>query len=496
VTSALSEKPLDDTRIESLGLSKSEVALARKLLGREPTWTEFGIFAVMWSEHCSYKSSKRLLRTLPTQGEFVLEGPGENAGIIALDDEWAIAFKIESHNHPSAIEPLQGAATGVGGILRDIFTMGARPIALLDSLHFGDPRSNAEASSTTRRLVRGVVKGIADYGNCVGVPTVGGETHFDPSYRGNPLVNVMAIGTVKRDRIIRARASSPGARVLYYGGPTGRDGIHGATFSSETFEEGAEDRRSAVQIGDPFMEKKILEATLELIEANACEAIQDMGAAGLTCSSCEMASRGGTGIRLDLEKVPRRAKGLTPYEIMLSESQERMLAVVLPEKWPIAKRILEKWGLQAVDVGEITDDGLLRVWGRETEADESIEHACMPAARLADEAPIYTLPGEKPADWEKRWALDVDAIPVPKDLGRTLLDLLASPEHASRQWIYEQYDHMVRTGTVYKTLGGDGCVVRIDGSKKAIAVATDSNARAASLDPRRGAMLSAHGLPR
>jgi phosphoribosylformylglycinamidine synthase len=519
----------DEQLSQELGLTRDELALARAILGREPSWTEFGIFGVMWSEHCSYKSSKPLLARLPTSGEHVLEGPGENAGVVALDENLAVAFKIESHNHPSAVEPYQGAATGVGGILRDIFTMGARPIALLDSLHFGPPRSaggdraeeervssaatgcrkspRAEeervSSAATgcrkspraeeervRALVRGVVSGIADYGNCVGVPTVGGETHFDASYQGNPLINVMAVGIVRRDRIALARASTPGARVLYYGNATGRDGIHGATFASEIFEEGGADRRSNVQIGDPFMEKRIMEATLELIEHSAVEGIQDMGAAGLTCSSCEMASRGGAGVRIDLDRLPRRARGMTPYEIMLSESQERMLAVVTPEKWGQARAILEKWGLEAVDLGEVTGDGFLCVEGREREEAPFGTLASIPAARIADAAPVRALRGARPPDFEKRWELDLETIPVPDDLNATLLCLLASPELSSRRWIWEQFDHMVRTSTVIRTVGGDAVVLRVDGSRRALAVTTDSRATAAWLDPRRGAMLA------
>ncbi|MEK8022435.1 MAG: phosphoribosylformylglycinamidine synthase subunit PurL [Candidatus Hydrogenedentota bacterium] len=482
---------------QELGLTRGEYDHIVSLLGREPNETELGIYGVMWSEHCSYKNSRKLLSGLPTTGSHVLQGPGENAGVIALDENLAVCFKIESHNHPSAIEPYQGAATGVGGILRDIFAMGARPIALLDSLHFGDPHERGKCrerpgmagsvdpeSDRVATLVRGVVRGIADYGNCVGIPTVAGETRFDANYLGNPLVNVMAVGIVPRDRIMRARASGIGGRVLYYGGPTGRDGIHGATFSSETFEEGVEDKRSAVQIGDPFMEKKILEATLELIESDAVDAIQDMGAAGLTCSSCEMASRGETGIEIDLARVPLRAARMSPYEIMLSESQERMLAVVSPEKWEKAAAILAKWDMKAHDLGEIKPGRSMVV----KRGDEIC--AEIPVPSLTDAAPLNSPAMREPDNREARLALHLDDIPEPADPGAVLLRLLDSPELCSRAWIWEQYDHMVGTSTALKTIGGDAAVLRVHGSEKAVAVSVDSCARAASLDPKTGAMLA------
>ncbi len=481
---------------DELGLTDAELSLVRGYLGRPATWTELGIFAVMWSEHCSYKSSKKLLRTLPTEGPLVLQGPGEQAGVIALDETWAIAFKIESHNHPSAIEPYQGAATGVGGILRDIFAMGARPIALMNSLHFGRPDDPDPArADRTRHLVRGVVSGIADYGNCVGIPTVGGETHFHPSYHGNPLVNVMAVGLVRRDGIVRSAASTPGARVLYYGNATGRDGIHGATFSSDTFAGDGDDQRGAVQVGDPFMEKKILEATLELIASGAIEAIQDMGAAGLTCSTSEMAGRGGTGIDVNLDLVPRRAKGLSPYEIMLSESQERMLATVLPKNWEKAKKVLEKWDLEVVDLGSITDDGIMRVTGHvpgapERDGEPTGVHVCAPVTVLTGTAPEYDLPAREPADRAALFVLDAADLAPPDNAGKALLGLLASPLTARRNWIREQYDTMVGTNTALHTLGGDAAVLRIEGSNAGIAIALDSSARAGFVDPRRGAMLS------
>lgn len=509
---------------DELGLTDEELELVRKALGRPATWTELGIFAVMWSEHCSYKSSKKLLITLPTKGPRILQGPGENAGVVALDDTWAICFKVESHNHPSAIEPYQGAATGVGGILRDIFTMGARPIALMNSLHFGRPDTTSDAARNdaardseadrksadrVRHLVRGVVSGIADYGNCVGIPTVGGETHFHPYYSGNPLVNVMAVGVVKRDAIMKAQATTPGARVLYYGNATGMDGLHGATFSSAVFAKGGEDKRGAVQVGDPFMEKKIMEATLELIEANAALGIQDMGAAGLTCSSCEMAGRGGTGIVVNLDRVPRRARGLSPYELMLSESQERMLAVVAPQQWEKAKAILAKWDLEAYDLGEITSDGIMRILGSAPEGEEAttpaarehaasaassrkyatIEHAAIPVSSLTDAAPLYDLPARQPSSMPA-WTLNESELPLPNDAGAALLALLESPIMASRRWIWEQYDTMVGTATGLVTLGGDAAVLRVDGARAGIAISMDSCARAGFLDPKRGAMLA------
>ncbi|RMH56352.1 MAG: phosphoribosylformylglycinamidine synthase subunit PurL [Candidatus Hydrogenedentota bacterium] len=469
------------TFLQSLGLSEEEIERIRSLLGREPTETEWGIFSVMWSEHCSYKNTKRLLAALPTSGKDVLQGPGENAGVVAVDEEWAVAFKVESHNHPSFVEPYQGAATGVGGILRDIFTMGARPIALLDSLHFGSTENDVH-SIRSRRIAEGVVRAIADYGNCVGIPTVAGETHFDRSYSGNPLVNVMAVGVVKRKDVARAVASEPGRKVLYYGNPTGRDGVHGATMASETFEVEDEDKRINVQVGDPFMEKKILEATLELVQAGLLEAVQDMGAAGLTCSSCEMAGRGNTGIRIHLNRIPLRAEGLTPYEIMLSESQERMLAVVKEENWESARRILEKWDLEAVDIGETTGDGWMRVWGNE---EPETEVAAIPVRCLTTEAPVYL-----PRRAGKKSGAEVRPQPAlsseeGNDISGHLLRFLASENVSSRRPIYRQYDTMVGTRTVWKTVGGDAAVLRLDGTEKGLAVTIDSNARFARHDPFR-----------
>ncbi|PIU47480.1 MAG: phosphoribosylformylglycinamidine synthase subunit PurL [Candidatus Hydrogenedentes bacterium CG07_land_8_20_14_0_80_42_17] len=483
----------DEKLTLELGMTAEEIELARKILGREPTWTEYGIFSVMWSEHCSYKSSKPLLAKLPTKGKQVIQGPGENAGVIALDENIAIVFKIESHNHPSMVEPYQGSATGVGGILRDIFTMGARPIALLDSLHFGDPSINdkkklsKQEKNSLRGTVRGVIAGISDYGNSVGIPTVAGELHFDSRYQKNCLVNVMAVGIGKRNRIANAKAQIPGEQVLYYGNSTGRDGIHGATFASDVFDGKEKDRRPNVQIGDPFMEKRIMEATLELIEEGVVSAIQDMGAAGLTCSSCEMAARGGTGIEINIDKVPLRVKGITPYEIMLSESQERMLAVVKPENIDRAKAILSKWELNATILGEISSNGMMVVKSKKQNEDEEI-FAEIPAARISNESPIYSLEGKAPSDLKDRWRLDVESIPVPSNLNQTLFDLISSPELSSRAWVFEQYDHMVGTSTVLKTIGSSSTVMTVDGSSKGIAVTTDSCAKAGFLDPRRGAI--------
>ena len=466
------------------GLSRDEYGRLLEILGREPTDTELGIFSVMWSEHCSYKSSRRHLRRLPTDGPRVLQGPGENAGAVDIGDGLAAVFKIESHNHPSFIEPYQGAATGVGGIIRDIFTMGARPVALLDSLRFGpieDERGRPAAD--TVRLVDGVVAGIAGYGNSIGIPTVGGEVAFEPEYAGNPLVNVFCLGVAKADRLAKGVASGAGNPVYYVGARTGRDGIHGATMASAEFDDRSADNRPAVQVGDPFMEKLLLEACLEVMRTDALVGIQDMGAAGLACSTCEMAARGGTGIDIDVTRVPQRETGMTPYEIMLSESQERMLLVVRQGRETEVERVFRKWDLHAARIGEVTGDGLLRVraGGRVV--------AEIPSRELADGAPEYDRPARYPACLDEARRLDVSALPVPDDLNRTWLDLLAAPAVASKRWVYRQYDHMVRTNTV--VLPGLGAaVVRIKGTARALAVSLDGNGRYAYLDPREGGRLA------
>ncbi len=455
------------------GLNQREFENIQKLMGRTPTLTELGIFSVMWSEHCSYKHSRSLLKTLPVEGKSVLEGPGENAGVIDIGDEQALVFKIESHNHPSAVEPFEGAATGVGGILRDIFTMGARPIALLDSLSFGEldnPR--------TRYLVKGVVNGISHYGNCVGVPTVGGELQTTGSYKGNPLVNVMCVGLARHEEIIRAKASGPGNPVYYFGNPTGRDGIHGATFASEELGEDNEDKRPSVQVGDPFTEKLILEASLELIASGCLDSIQDMGAAGLTCSASEMASKGNLGIRIDLDKVPQRAQNMSAYEIMLSESQERMLAVCKAGQEHVLEAILEKWELEPHKIGYLTDDSMLRV------SHKSNEVACIPVRSLADEAPICHPHAEIPEYFQNIQLFSPDDEPL-LSWDKAAIKIFTHPHFASKRWIYEQYDHMVQTNTVIRP-GQDAALVRIRDTEKAIAVTTDTNGYYCYLDPEKG----------
>lgn len=475
---------IDQAAVAAHGLSGEEYRRLLEILGREPTFTELGIFSVMWSEHCSYKSSRRHLRRLPTDGPRVLQGPGENAGAVDVGDGFAAVFKIESHNHPSFIEPYQGAATGVGGIIRDIFTMGARPVALLDSLRFGpleDGRGRPAAD--TVRLVDGVVAGIAGYGNSIGIPTVGGEVAFESEYAGNPLVNVFCLGVAKTDRLAKGVASGVGNPVYYVGAKTGRDGIHGATMASTEFDDRSADNRPAVQVGDPFMEKLLLEACLEVMRTDALVGIQDMGAAGLTCSTCEMAARGGTGIDVDVSRVPQRETGMTPYEIMLSESQERMLLVVRQGREAEVERVFGKWDLHAVRIGEVTGDGLLRV------RDGGRLAAEIPSRELADGAPAYDRPTRYPAYLDEARRLDVSALPVPDDLNRTWLDLLADPAVASKRWVYRQYDHMVRTNTVVLPGLGAG-VVRIKGTSRALAVSLDGNGRHAYLDPREGGRLA------
>lgn len=460
-----------------MGLSDSEFELVEKILGRLPNYTETGLFSVMWSEHCSYKNSKPVLRKFPTTGERVLQGPGEGAGIVDIGDNQAVVFKIESHNHPSAIEPYQGAATGVGGIIRDVFSMGARPIALLNSLRFGEL-----TSPRVKYLFEEVVAGIAGYGNCIGIPTVGGEIQFDSSYEGNPLVNAMCVGLINHEDIQKGQAKGIGNTVMYIGAKTGRDGIHGATFSSEELSEESDEKRSAVQVGDPFMEKLLLEACLELVKCDALVGIQDMGAAGLTSSSAEMASKAGSGVEMNLDLVPQRETGMTGYEMMLSESQERMLIVVEKGREQEIQDIVNKYDLEAVAIGKVTDDKQLRLVHKgEVIAD-------VPVDALAEEAPIYHKPSSEPAMYREFKEMKVEA-PKLEDVGQTLLDLLAQPTIASKEWVYDQYDYMVRTNTVVAP-GSDAAVVRIRDTQKALAMTTDCNSRYLYLDPEVGGQIA------
>ncbi len=475
--------PVNESVARAHGLTDSEYAHVVRVLGRTPSWTELGVVSVMWSEHCSYKSSRRHLKKLPTEADWVLQGPGENAGVIDAGDGQAICFKMESHNHPSFIEPYQGAATGVGGIMRDVFTMGARPIANLNSLRFGRldvPRM--------RFLVEGVVAGIGGYGNCMGVPTVGGEIAIDPSYDGNILVNAMTVGVLPADRIFRSAAAGVGSPVVYVGSKTGRDGIHGATMASEEFGRDTEAKRPRVQVGDPFTEKKLLEACLELMKEDAIIAIQDMGAAGLTSSSCEMAAKGEVGIEIDVARVPRREPGMTAYEVMLSESQERMLMVVKPGTEAVVQRIFDKWDLDAAVIGRVTDTRQVVI------VDGAQEVARLPVGLLADDAPNYDRPARAPKGFEDAWNLP----PLPTaDPGSRLQRLLARPTIASKRWVYEQYDWSVRASTVVGPGAADAAVIRLpdlDGSPqnthhKGIALTTDMNGRYVALDPYRGAAL-------
>ncbi len=452
------------------------------ILGREPNLTELGIFGVMWSEHCSYKSSRRHLKKLPTESARVLVGPGENAGIIdiganAAGERFAIAFKIESHNHPSFIEPFQGAATGVGGILRDIFTMGARPVAVLDALRFG-PLDDPIHGARNKRILEGVVSGIAHYGNCFGVPTVGGECVFHPSYNGNPLVNVFALGVFKHDEIFYGRASGVGNPVIYVGAKTGRDGIQGASMASAEFTEESKQKRPNVQMGDPFMEKLLLEACLEAMQTGAIVGIQDMGAAGLTCSTCEMGSRAGTGIEIDLMHVPQRETGMTPYEMMLSESQERMLLVAEKGREQEVFAVFKKWGLDAATVGTVTDDGMLRV------RNHGVVVAEIPNRPLADEAPLYDRPYTTPYRTAPMEGPEFSSLDLEADLEK----LLSSADLCSKRWIWEQYDYMVRTNTI-EGPGGDAAVIRIKETGTSVAISLDGNGRYCMLSPREGARL-------
>src|SRR5438876_1583504 len=486
--------------IRQHGLTTEEYEKVKKLLGgREPTITELGIFSVMWSEHCSYKSSRVHLKRLPTRSRHVLQGPGENAGIIDIGDSWACAFKIESHNHPSFIEPFQGAATGVGGILRDIFTMGARPVAVMDSLRFGPittdvgtglrpvqpgqrPGSTQTEIHKNHSILEGVVSGIASYGNCFGVPNLGGETKFEPCYSGNPLVNAFALGLVRKDQIFYARASGEGNPVIYVGAKTGRDGIHGATMASEEFSEESEAKRPNVQVGDPFLEKLLLEACLEAMQTGAIIGIQDMGAAGLSCSTCEMGARGHVGIEIEMDRVPQRETGMSAYEILLSESQERMLLVAQKGREQDVYKVFRKWGLDAVEVGRVISEPHMRV----------LEHgkvvADIPNTALTDDAPVYRRPLER---WEPPVSRELPGhvkLGQKSDLSDALKRLLASANVCSKRWIYQQYDSMVQTNTVKGPGSGDAGVIRIKGSQRALSMALDGNGRWCYLDPKLGAM--------
>ncbi|MHB8945517.1 MAG: phosphoribosylformylglycinamidine synthase subunit PurL [Bacillota bacterium] len=464
---------------EEVGLTHKEYGDIERILGRSPNPVELGLFGLMWSEHCSYKTSRSSLKRLPTRGPRVVQGPGENAGVIDIGDGVAVAFKIESHNHPSFIEPYQGAATGVGGILRDIFAMGARPIAILDSLRFGELDEAKQ-----RWLFGGVVGGIGAYGNCFGCPTVGGEVHFDRSYRGNPLVNAMCIGLVDRDHVFYGRADGEANPVILVGSKTGRDGIHGASLlASKEFDERAEERRPAVQVGDPFLEKLLLEACLELLDSGAVVGLNDLGAAGLTSAASEMASRGGHGLEIDLDKVPRRETGMTPYELMLSESQERMLLVARAGREDEVRRVFAKWDLDAAVIGRVTTDGRLRV------LEKGRVVADVPAAALAKDAPVYERPEAEPAYLKETRAFDPATLPPAGDPAAVLERLLATPDIADKAWVIEQYDHFILDNTVVRP-GSDAAVLRLKGTRRGLAATTDGNGRYVYLDPRAGAAIA------
>ncbi len=467
---------IDKALLDRHNLTEDEYRLIVELIGKEPNLTELGIFSVMWSEHCGYKSSRVHLKKFPTEGRHVVQGPGENAGVLDIGDGQVVVFKIESHNHPSYIEPYQGAATGVGGILRDIFTMGARPIAVLDSLRFGPPDD-----PKNRAVMEGVVSGIAGYGNSIGVPTVGGEVYFDPCYALNPLVNVFCLGLADKDKIFYAKAEGAGNKVLYVGAKTGRDGIHGATMASAEFGKDTEQKRPNVQVGDPFKEKLLVEACLEIMDRGLIVGIQDMGAAGLTCSTTEMAAKGGMGIVLDLDKVPQRESGMTPYEILLSESQERMLLVATPENVPAVQAVFAKWDLDAPVVGEVVEGGRARIsfQGRVV--------VDIPVDAVVNLCPAYDRPIAAPAPPPP--VPPLETLPAPGDPVRALLQVLASPTIADKQWVFRQYDHMVQVNTVLLP-GADAAVLRIKGSKKALAMTLDGNGLYTRLDPRIGARIA------
>ena len=464
-----------DEALKAHNLTREEYDRIAQKLGRAPNENELGMFSVMWSEHCSYKSSRLHLKRLPTRGPRVLQGPGENAGVVDVGHGLAAVFKVESHNHPSFIEPFQGAATGVGGIIRDVFTMGARPVALMNSLRFG-PLSIPK----NRSILTGVAAGIASYGNSMGIPTVGGEVVFESCYSLNPLVNAFCLGIAPKDRIFLARAEGEGNPVFYVGAKTGKDGIHGATMASAEFDEAAEEKRPTVQVGDPFLEKLLLEACLELMATDALVAIQDMGAAGLTCSSCEMGARGRTGIEIDLDKVPQRERGMSAYEILLSESQERMLLVARSGCEAEVEKIFHKWDLDAAAIGKVTTDGLLRVFHK----GRTVAEVSAPA--LADEGPVYERPLAKPSYLDRLEDVRIDDLEEPRDLEETLATLLESHTVASKHWIFEQYDHMVRSNTIVLP-GGDAGVIRIKGTPMALAMCLDGNGRYTYLDPYTGA---------
>jgi phosphoribosylformylglycinamidine synthase II len=486
--SATADPAVTPELVSKHGLTPDEFERIKKILGRDPNFTELGIFSVMWSEHCSYKNSRRELKKFPTSGPNILVKAGEeNAGVVDIGDGWAVAFKIESHNHPSAIEPFQGAATGVGGIIRDIFTMGARPEFLLNSLRFGpikesrisETGNRKDQIKTNRRLFTGVVSGIAHYGNCIGVPTIGGEIYFDESFEGNPLINVFCLGVLRHEQVARGAASGIGNPVFYVGAETGRDGLAGAAFASRELTEESREDRPAVQVGDPFKEKLLLEACLELLATDAVAGIQDMGAAGLTCSTCETASRGGTGVEIDLAKVPKREPGMTAYEILLSESQERMLIIAKRGREDVVREIFEKWDVPCAEIGLVTDDGMMRVRNNGTLAAE------IPAKPLADEAPLYSREAVAPPP-----VLPIDLASIPAiDNREALRQLLRDPTIASKNWVYRQYDHMVRTGTVVWP-GSDAAVFRVREANKILAATTDCNSLYCRLDPREGGRIA------
>jgi phosphoribosylformylglycinamidine synthase len=487
-----SEPKVTSELVAKHGLTPDEFERIKKILGRGPNFTELGIFSVMWSEHCSYKNSRKELKKFPTSGPNILVKAGEeNAGVVDIGDGWAVAFKIESHNHPSAIEPFQGAATGVGGIIRDIFTMGARPEFLMNSLRFG-PIAESRKPETgnrkekpkseiknNRRLFTGVISGIAHYGNCIGVPTIGGEIYFDESFEGNPLINVFCLGVLRHEQLARGAASGVGNPVFYVGAETGRDGLAGAAFASRELTEESREDRPAVQVGDPFKEKLLLEACLELLATDAVAGIQDMGAAGLTCSTCETASRGGTGVEIDLAKVPKREPGMTPYEILLSESQERMLIIAKRGQEKNVRDVFEKWDVPCAEIGRVTDDGMMRVRNNGTLAAE------IPAKPLADEAPLYSREAKAPSPMPP-----IDLATVPEiDTHEALRQLLRDPTIASKNWVYRQYDHTVRTGTVVRP-GSDAAVFRVREANKILAATTDCNSLYCRLDPREGGRIA------
>jgi phosphoribosylformylglycinamidine synthase II len=466
---------LDERRLREVALTAAEYLEIVEWLGREPNEVELGMLGVLWSEHCSYKTSKPLLRQLPSEGPRVLQGPGENAGAVDIGEGWAVVFKVESHNHPSAIEPYQGAATGVGGILRDVIAMGARPVALLDSLRFGP-------LPASRRHFEGIVAGVGGYGNCIGVPTVGGEVYFEECYAGNPLVNAMCVGLVRAEQLTRAQAGSTGNRLLLVGAQTGRDGIHGASFASLDLDESSEERRPAVQVGNPFLEKCLLEACMELLGQPGVVAVQDLGAAGLTSAVAEVAARSGAGARVDAARVPRREREMTPYHVMLSESQERMLIVVEPGREADVAALFGKWDLDASDIGEVTDDGLLTI------VDDEREVARLPVSLLTDGAPVRALEARPPADVGARLASPAGPS-GPVDLGATLVRLLGSPNLGSRRPVYRRYDHMVGAATVLPP-GGDAAVLRVPGSRLGLALTIDGNGRYCQLDPYAGGQIA------